>query len=26
MNWIELCQNRGKWRALVKALMNFRIP
>ena len=26
MDWIELAQNRNKWRALVIAVMNFRIP
>ena len=26
MNWIELVQNRGRWRALVNAVMKLRIP
>jgi hypothetical protein len=25
MDWIDLAQNRDKWRALVNTLMNFRI-
>jgi len=25
MDWIDLAQDRGRWRELVNAVMNFRI-
>jgi hypothetical protein len=25
-DWIDLTQDRGRWRALVSALMKFRVP
>jgi hypothetical protein len=26
MDWIDLAQDRDQWRALVKTLMNLRVP
>jgi hypothetical protein len=26
MNWIDLAQDRDKWRVLVKVMMNLQVP
>jgi len=26
MDWIDLAENRDRWRALVNAIMNLRVP
>jgi hypothetical protein len=26
MDWIDLAQDRGRWRAIVNAIMNLQVP
>jgi hypothetical protein len=26
MDWIDMAQDRGRWQALVSAVMNLRVP
>jgi hypothetical protein len=26
MDWIDIAQNRDRWRAVVSAVMNFQVP
>jgi hypothetical protein len=26
MDWIDMAQDRGRWRAVVSAVMNLRVP
>jgi len=26
MDWIDMAEGRGRWRAVVNAVMNFRFP